>query len=61
LRAVANVPNAILLRSAQIVAREVGLFDESRRLIAIDARSGELTNAQGGMAWIKNTPGSATC
>lgn len=56
LRGVANVPNAILLRSAQIVAREAGLFDESRRLIAIDATFGELTNAQGGMERIKNTP-----
>ncbi len=56
LHTIANVPHAILLRSAGIVAREATLFDESRRLSMFDATFGELTNAQGGMERIKNTP-----
>lgn len=56
LRGIANVPNAILMRTAEIIARDANLAPESRRLIAFDHTLSEITNAQGGMERIKNTP-----
>ena len=56
LRGVANVPNAIISRTAEIVARDAGLSPESRRLSMFDETFTSLTSAQGGMERIKNTP-----
>lgn len=54
LRQVANVPNAILNRTADIIVRHAG-FD-SIKLAAISITLSALSNAQGGMERIKNTP-----
>lgn len=54
LRQVANVPNAILNRTADIIVRHAG-FD-SIKLAAISTTLSALSNAQGGMERIKNTP-----
>lgn len=51
---VANVPNAILDRTGQMLAEQAGL--DSMRLVAIERSMSELSNAQGGMERIKNTP-----
>jgi putative membrane protein len=54
LRGVANVPNAILSGSGRLLAREGAL--DSIRLTAIERSMVEMSNAQGGMERIKNTP-----
>jgi putative membrane protein len=54
LRGIANVPNGILERTAEMVARDGGL--DSMRLIGFERTFSELSNAQGGMERIKNTP-----
>ncbi|WP_244808508.1 bestrophin family protein [Caballeronia zhejiangensis] len=54
LRRVANVPNAILRRTAEIVARQCNA--DSVRLVAIERTMADISNAQGGMERIKNTP-----
>ena len=54
LKPVANVPNAILDRSAAMLA-EHGELD-SIRLAAVENTMTALSNAQGGMERIKNTP-----
>lgn len=54
LRAVANVPNAILERTGALLAERGGL--DSIRLAAVERTLVELSNAQGGMERIKNTP-----
>lgn len=54
LRSVANVPNAILQQTGVILANEGGL--DSMRLAAVEHTMLELSNAQGGMERIKNTP-----
>lgn len=54
LRAVANVPNAILDRNAQIVGQLPEL--DSMKLAALARTLGDMANAQGGMERINNTP-----
>lgn len=54
LRAAANVPNAILDRSGQIIG-ELGNLD-SMKLATLAGTLSDLSNAQGGMERIKNTP-----
>ncbi|MHC1480784.1 bestrophin family protein [Frateuria aurantia] len=54
LKQVANVPNAILDRTGAIVAGEAEL--DSIRLAALESTMTALSNAQGGMERIKNTP-----
>jgi putative membrane protein len=54
LRAVANVPNAILQRSADLLGRRSNIDDI--RLVAIERSMVEFSNAQGGMERIRNTP-----
>lgn len=54
LQSVANVPNAILLRSATLVSTLPGI--DSVRLAALARSFHELTAAQGGMERIRNTP-----
>ena len=54
LQTVANVPNAILDRSAQIIGRVDGL--DSMKLAALARTLSDFSNAQGGMERINNTP-----
>ncbi|MQA40756.1 bestrophin family protein [Rugamonas aquatica] len=54
LRGVANVPNAILGRTAELVADQSGM--DSVKLAAVSLTLSTLSNAQGGMERIKNTP-----
>lgn len=54
LRHVANVPNAILRRTAEMLACQAGV--DSVKLVAIERTMTEFSNAQGGMERIKNTP-----
>ncbi len=54
LHAVANVPNAILERSAQIIGRLEEL--DSIKLAALARTLSDVSNAQGGMERINNTP-----
>jgi len=54
LHTIANVPNAILDRSAQIIGRLEGL--DSMKLAALARTLGDFSNAQGGMERINNTP-----
>lgn len=54
LREVANVPNAILQTSAELLER--GAASDSIRRVAIESCMVEFSNAQGGMERIKNTP-----
>ncbi|SMG61104.1 bestrophin family protein [Paraburkholderia susongensis] len=54
LKGVANVPNAIMNRTAEIIATQTGL--DSIRLATVTRTMSELSNAQGGMERIKNTP-----
>ena len=54
LHAVANVPNAILDRSAQIIGRLDNL--DSMKLATLARTLSEMANAQGGMERINNTP-----
>jgi putative membrane protein len=54
LHRVANVPNAILLGTADLIATQGAL--DSVRLAAMETTLRELTNAQGGMERIRNTP-----
>jgi putative membrane protein len=54
LKGVANVPNAIMNRTAEIIATQMGL--DSMRLATVTHTMSALSNAQGGMERIKNTP-----
>ncbi|RKP55839.1 bestrophin family protein [Pararobbsia silviterrae] len=54
LRRVANVPNAILLKTADLIGTQGGL--DGVRLAIFETTLRELTNAQGGMERIRNTP-----
>jgi ion channel-forming bestrophin family protein len=54
LHRVANVPNAILLGTADLIGKQAEL--DSVRLATIETTLRELTNAQGGMERIRNTP-----
>ncbi|PTB21438.1 hypothetical protein C9I57_07220 [Trinickia symbiotica] len=54
LRGVANVPHAILSESARLIGREALL--DSMRLAIVAQTMRELSNAQGGMERIRNTP-----
>jgi len=54
LHAIANVPNAILDRSAQIIG-QLGDLD-SIKLATLARTLSDMSNAQGGMERIKNTP-----
>jgi putative membrane protein len=54
LRRVANVPNAILRGTAEMLARQADI--DSVKLAAIEQTIVGLSNAQGGMERIKNTP-----
>ncbi|WP_118182538.1 bestrophin family protein [Paraburkholderia phosphatilytica] len=54
LKTVANVPNAILLGSAALLRDEARL--DNIQIAALEHTLRELTNAQGGMERIRNTP-----
>jgi ion channel-forming bestrophin family protein len=54
LHRVANVPNAILLGTADLIGKHAEL--DSVRLATMETTLRELTNAQGGMERIRNTP-----
>jgi putative membrane protein len=54
LRRVVNVPNAILSRTAEMIAQEPDL--DSVKLVALERTMAEFSNAQGGVERIKNTP-----
>lgn len=54
LHAVANVPNAILVRSGEIIGQLQNLG--SIKMVALAKTLSDFSNAQGGMERIKNTP-----
>ena len=53
LRTVANVPNAVLLRTGELVRLQA---PDSMLLASIESTLGALSNAQGGLERIRNTP-----
>ncbi len=54
LRGVANVPQAILSETARIIAHDAAV--DAMRLSIVEQTMRELSNAQGGMERIRNTP-----
>jgi putative membrane protein len=54
LRLVVNIPNAILLETAEIVAKRAGI--DNVGVASVEHTLRDMTNAQGGMERIRNTP-----